>query len=74
MYLIFFWYRRDTPGIGKYVYKFYRIVMFTYFSLHTTAELILFGFDLRVMSLDELTISIAYGVQHMLAVFKMYTV
>lgn len=69
LYLIF---SRNVPSFGKNVYDVYRRILIVFASLHTAAELAIIALDLKSLSLDDLTCSIAYSIQHFLGIVKVY--
>lgn len=63
---------RKEHGPKKTCYDIFRIITLTLATVHVIAEVILITFHIDKVELDELTVSIAYGIQHFLGLVKVY--
>lgn len=57
---------------GEWTYRAYRCLVISFCAVHTFTECFLICYDLHSLSMDELTVSIAYGIQHFLGIVKVY--
>lgn len=65
--------RSRPPNAGaEWLYRLYRSCVISFCALHTFTELFVIGYALHSLSMDELTVSIAYGIQHFLGIVKVY--
>ena len=63
---------RREHGIRRDIYDIYKTILIGFCSVHTFTELFLITFHIKDVNLDELTVSIAYGIQHFLGIIKVY--
>lgn len=63
--------RRPT-WISKHLFQVYRFCTISFCTWHTFTECFLICYDLNSLSLEELTVSIAYSIQHFLGIVKVY--
>lgn len=56
----------------KICYDIFRTIFMTLASIHVFAEIIMITFFVKELEVDELTVSIAYGIQHFLGLVKVY--
>lgn len=63
---------RKEHGPKKTCYDIFRTITLTLATVHVIAEVILITFHIDKVELDELTVSIAYGIQHFLGLVKVY--
>lgn len=59
-------------GIQKRIYDIYKIALITFCSIHTFCELTMLTYGFHELEIDELTVSVAYGIQHFLGIAKAY--
>lgn len=59
-------------GIRKKLYDAYKIVIITFTSIHTFVEIVMLIYGFGELEIDELTVSVAYGIQHFLGLAKAY--
>lgn len=59
-------------GIKKKLYDIYTSVILTFSSIHTFVEIAMLVYGFQLLEIDELTVSVAYGIQHFLGIAKAY--
>lgn len=59
-------------GFKKKLYDIYKNVIIIFSSIHTFTEITMLTFGFGLMEIDELTVSVAYGIQHFLGIAKAY--
>lgn len=64
--------RSGKYGLRKRIYNTYRIILITFCSIHTFVELTMLSYGFHDLKIDELTVSLAYGIQHFLGIAKAY--
>lgn len=56
----------------KKIYDIYQIVIVTFTSIHTFLEIVMITYGFRELEIDELTVSVAFSIQHFLGIAKVY--
>lgn len=59
-------------GVRKKLYNIYKAVIITFTSIHTFVEIVMLTYGFGQLEIDELTVSVAYGIQHFLGIAKAY--
>lgn len=62
----------ENHGLQKRVYNTYKTILITFCSIHTFVELTMLSYGFHDLEIDELTVSLAYGIQHFLGIAKAY--
>lgn len=57
-------------GVKKKIYNIYKAALITFASIHTFVEIIMLTYCFNQLEIDELTVSVAYGIQHFLGIAK----
>lgn len=57
-------------GLRKRIYDIYKIALIVFCSIHTIVELTMLSYGFHDLEVDELAVSLAYGIQHFLGVAK----
>lgn len=67
-----FKYCSNEYGVRKKLYDIYQAVIVTFTSIHTLLEIVMITYGFRELELDELTVSVAFSIQHFLGIAKVY--
>lgn len=59
-------------GARKKLYDIYQAVIVTFTSMHTFVEIAMITYGFRELEIDELTVSVAFSIQHFLGIAKVY--
>lgn len=70
--VIFLYIHSETDGTKIKIYNIYRTLLISFCSIHTFCELYMITFCVKELDIDELTVSIAYSIQHFLGIVKVY--
>lgn len=63
---------REPNARQQFLYAVFRWFMTAVCSVHTFTEMFLIAYDVHSLTMEELTVSIAYGIQHSLGLAKVY--